>query len=235
MNDMTDAGDSTPSEPETGQPPYVIEGARSGRSRCKLCRKTIDKGALRLGTLIEGPYGVGYVWEHLTCAARRAFPKLEEAYAQSAWENAKQPPEDLPKLEDLALLRKAAEHKKTERRELPYAELAPSGRSRCKHSFERILQGAPRVVLAREVSFGNQVRTSPINVLPPYVREALAAEDSGTPLEGFAEALKTNSRGVWADLSSLENFNFSWVPAESLGRSYRLPSQRQWPRCVHQL
>lgn len=195
---MTDAGDSTPPAEEPGQPPYVIEGARSGRSRCKLCRKTIDKGALRLGTLIEGPYGVGYVWEHLNCAARRAFPKLEEAYAQSAWKNAKEPPADLPKLEELASLRETSERKKAEQRELPYAELAPSGRSRCKHSSELIPQGAPRVVLAREVSFGNQTRTSPINVLPPYVREALAAEDSGTSVEGFAEALRTNSR----DLSS---------------------------------
>lgn len=193
---MTDAQDSAAPEPEPTQPPYVIEGARSGRSKCKLCRKTIDKGALRLGTLIEGPYGVGYVWEHLTCAARRAFPKLEEAYAQSAWENAKEPPADLPQLEELALLREATERKRAERRELPYAELAPSGRSRCKHSSERIAEGAPRVVLAREVSFGNQVRTSPINVLPMHVREALAAEDSGTPVEGFAEALRTNSRGL---------------------------------------
>ena len=183
-------------EPAPEQPPYVIEGARSGRSKCKLCRKTIDKGALRLGTLIEGPYGVGYVWEHLTCAARRAFPKLEEAYAQNAWENAKQPPEDLPQLEELAALRETAERKRAERRELPYAELAPSGRSRCKHSSERIAQGAPRVVLAREVSFGNQVRTAPINVLPAHVREALVAEDSGTPVEGFAEALRSNSRGL---------------------------------------
>jgi len=193
---MTDAGDAAPPEPEPEQPPYVIEGARSSRSRCKLCRKKIDKGVHRLGTLIEGPYGVGYVWEHLTCAARRAFPKLEEAYGQSAWENAKEPPEDLPGLEELAGLREEAERKKADKRELPYAELAPSGRSRCKHSSERIPEGAPRVVLAREVTFGNQTRTSPINVLPAFVGEALGAEDSGTPVEGFAEALKANSRGL---------------------------------------
>ena len=34
---------------------YVIEGARSGRSRCKTCRRTIAKDALRIGVLIDGP------------------------------------------------------------------------------------------------------------------------------------------------------------------------------------
>jgi hypothetical protein len=38
--------------PEEQQlPPYIIEGARSGRSRCKTCRRNISKGGLRLGIL----------------------------------------------------------------------------------------------------------------------------------------------------------------------------------------
>ena len=54
---------------------YVIEGARSSRSRCKSCRRKIDKGVLRIGVLIEGPYGTGYLWHHLRCAARRQFER----------------------------------------------------------------------------------------------------------------------------------------------------------------
>ena len=120
--------------------------------------------SLRLGTLTEGPYGVAYAWEHVSCAAQRAFPKLEEAYAQRAWEHAKEPPEDLPPLESLAGLREEAQGEQTQRRELPYAELAPSGRSRCKHCTERIQEGSPRVVLAREVQLHRGVEDFPTHV-----------------------------------------------------------------------
>ena len=78
-------------------PLYVIEGARSGRSRCKSCRRAISKGALRLGVLIEGPYGKGYLWHHLSCAARHRFDSVEEAYGLEAWKEAKEPPEPVPR------------------------------------------------------------------------------------------------------------------------------------------
>ena len=90
----------TAGEPEL--PPYVIEGARSSRSKCKSCRKKIEKGILRLGILIEGPYGIGYLWHHLTCAAKRRLDDVEEAYDREAWKEAKELPEDIP---DIASLR----------------------------------------------------------------------------------------------------------------------------------
>jgi hypothetical protein len=183
-------------ETEPELPPFVIEGARSARAGCKLCRKKIDKDVLRLGTLIEGPYGVGYIWEHLTCAARRSFPKVEEAYKNKAWELAKSPPEEVPDLSELVELREVAEAKKAEQLEIPYAQIAPSGRSRCKHSGEPIEKGSLRVVLGRSVEFGSQTRTTPINVLPEYVGAALSEQDSATEIDGFEEALRTNSRGV---------------------------------------
>ena len=80
--------------------PYVIEGARSSRSRCKTCRRTIDKGALRIGMLIEGPYGTGYLWHHLRCAARRQFDRVAEAYEAEAWKEAKEAPSKVPELEE---------------------------------------------------------------------------------------------------------------------------------------
>ena len=75
-----------PAEPEL--PPFVIEGARSSRSKCKACRRKIDKGALRIGILIEGPYGTGYMWHHIKCAARRHLHRVEEAYELEAWKEA---------------------------------------------------------------------------------------------------------------------------------------------------
>ena len=187
-------------EAEPELPLYIIEGARSGRSKCKTCRRPIDKGTLRLGVLVEGPFGVGHMWHHLKCAARRSFPKVEEAYGLEAWNFAKEVPGSVPPLEELKALREEADKKKTERKELPYAELAPSGRSRCKHCDELIEKGAARVALGREVQFGQQVRTTPINVHPDCVPDALRAEDCSTEIDGFAAALRTNSKGIEAEV-----------------------------------
>ena len=183
-----------PEEPEL--PPYLIEGARSGRAKCKTCRKAIPKDTLRIGIRVEGPFGVGHMWHHLTCAAKRQFAKVEEAYAMEAWQFAKDVPADIPALGDLKELQEEAEKKRKEAKAIPYAELDPSGRAKCKHCGEPLEKGAPRVVLGRAVEFGQQMRTTPINVHPGCVADALQAEDSATEVDGFAEALRTNSKGL---------------------------------------
>ena len=106
-------------EPTAEQlPPYVIEGARSGRSRCKTCRRNIAKGGLRIGVLIEGPFGEGYLWHHLDCAAKRQWESLEEAYNGEFWvEGVKVPP-----LEEKRKLCEQAEKKKAEKKETPHVE-----------------------------------------------------------------------------------------------------------------
>lgn len=185
-----------PAEEEPELPLYIIEGARSGRSKCKSCRQLIELGGLRLGVLVEGPYGVGHMWHHLACAARRFFPKVEEAYQLEAWQFAKVPPEDVPPLAELAELKEEAEQKKKEKKTLPYAELSPSGRAKCKHCDELILKSEPRVVIGRAVEFGQQTRTTPINVHPGCVADALQEEDCSTEVDGFAEAIRKNSQGL---------------------------------------
>jgi hypothetical protein len=187
--------DATPDAP---LPPYVIEGARSSRAKCKACRRAIEKGTLRLGVLVEGPYGTGYMWHHLACAARRMFDKLEEAYALEAWSAAAEPPADVPSLAELGKLRDEAQERRNRKKQLPYAEVAPTGRARCKHSGDPIEQGRLRVVLGREVSFGQQVRTTPINVLPEHVAAALRAPDGATPVEGFLDDLRAHSTDLTA-------------------------------------
>jgi hypothetical protein len=197
---MTDG----PAAAEEKLPPYVIEGARSSRSRCKICRRKIDKGALRIGIMIEGPYGTGYLWNHLRCAARRRLEQVEEAYELEAWKEAKEPPGKLPPIDELRKLAEQTEQKRQQRREIPYAEVDPSGRAKCKHCGEPMQKGALRVVLGREVSFGNQVRTTPIHVHPRCVEAALDADDCATPAEGFSEAVRANSEGIpeerWGEL-----------------------------------
>ncbi len=190
-----------PAQPEL--PDYVIEGARSGRSRCKGCRRPIPMGALRIGMLIEGPYGTGYLWLHLSCAAKRQLDRVEEAYAQEAWKNAKEPPQSLPSLDQLRALVEKAQAEKKEQRAIPYTERAPSGRSRCKHCNEPIGEGEHRVVLAREVTFGRQVRTAPIFVHARCVAAELLAEDCATEADGFADSLRANSTLDPADLDAV--------------------------------
>ncbi len=180
-------------------PPYVIEGARSSRSRCKTCRRKIDKGNLRIGVLIEGPYGTGYLWHHLKCAARRRFEQVEEAYRLEAWNEAKQPPENVPVLEELRKHVEQLSERRKQRRELPYAEPDPSGRAKCKRCEEPIERGSLRIVLGRAVEFGGQARVGPINLHPRCVAAEMRAEDCETRPEGFAEALRANSPEVPAN------------------------------------
>jgi hypothetical protein len=180
-------------------PPYVIEGARSSRSRCKTCRRAIPKGALRLGILIEGPYGKGYLWHHLKCAARRQFERVEEAYRLEAWRLAKEPPSRVPRLDELRKHAEKAAERRQARRQPPYAELDPSGRARCKNCGTPMEKGAVRIVLGRRVQFGNQIRTTPIHVHPRCVAEALRAEDSATERSGLIQFLRESGRDLPAD------------------------------------
>ena len=187
------------SGPEETPAAYVIEGARSSRSRCKTCRRAIDKGTLRIGMLIEGPYGVGYLWHHLRCAARRSFDRVAEAYELEAWNAAKQPPSKVPPLDELEKHLEEAEKRQKERKTIPYAELAPSGRSRCKQCSELIEKDTLRIVLGKLVEFGNQTRTAPMHVHAKCVAGALAEEDSAVETPGFEAALRANTTDVEPD------------------------------------
>ena len=181
-----DAQATTP-EPELA--PYLLESARSNRSKCRTCKRKIEKDTLRLGILLEGPFGTGYLWHHLTCAARRRLEDVEAAYEQQAFADGLQ----VPPLAELQALKEKAEQARAERKELPYVERAPSGRSKCKHCGKAIDQDALRVVVAREVSFGNQVRATPINVHPECVHAELESEDCMTEVDGFEAQLRQNS------------------------------------------
>lgn len=176
-------------------PPFKIEPARSSRSKCKTCRKKIDKEVLRLGVLVDGNYGPGYMWHHLNCAARDRIDDVEEAYAQKAWAEGL----EVPDLEGLKKRAEKAQKRKKEKKLAPYAEQAPTGRSKCKHCDGPIEKGAWRVALLRTVEFGGQVRAGPINVHPECVAAEVLAEDCATEPEEFEDKLRENSRGVSED------------------------------------
>ncbi len=185
---MTDADDS--SEVEKQLAPYCIEYARSSRSKCKTCRKAIDKGIVRIGVLIEGPFGTGYLWHHLTCLARRQIESVEEAYGGDYTA----PGVQRPPIEELRKLAEVAEQKRKEKQEAPYVELASTGRSKCAQCGELIAEGAFRVVVLRSVEFYGQVRNGPIKVHAKCVAAALQKEDAATEVDGFADAVRENSK-----------------------------------------
>ena len=135
VKEDTPASQEAAPEPELA--PYLLESARSSRSRCRTCKRKIEKDKLRLGILLEGPFGTGYLWHHLTCAARRRIEDVEAAYAQKAFEEGLA----VPPLSELQALEEKAAKERAERKEPPYVERAPSGRSRCKHCGEAIAQG----------------------------------------------------------------------------------------------
>ena len=163
-----------------------------------------------MGFLIEGPFGEGYLWHHLACAARKHYGRVEEAYAGRAWEAAKSPVEKLPGLDELAKKRDEAAQRAVERKKIPYGELSPSGRAKCKCCGEPIAKGELRVVLGRLVEFGSQVRTTPVNVHTGCVADELDREDSAIEPHLLRGELRANSSGLSAEqleilLESLES------------------------------
>jgi hypothetical protein len=182
---------------EAPKAPLVLERARSSRSSCKACKKPIQKDKFRLGILIEGPFGPGYLWHHLTCAARRRFDDVQQAYAEAP----KPLDPELPPLEELKQNLEVEEKKKAEKKEAPYVERAKTGRSKCRVCDQMIGEGEWRVILLRSVEFYNQKREGPINVHPRCVKAALESPDSVTQKDDLIQALKTNSELPESDLA----------------------------------
>ena len=129
----------------------------------------------------------------LNCAARRQFDRVREAYEQEAWLNAKDAPNKLPGIETLELQQQKAEELRKKKKDIPYVEIDPSGRAKCKHCDETMEKGSVRVVLGRGVYFGNQVRVAPITVHPRCVVGELEKDDCETEAPGLIGALRANS------------------------------------------
>ena len=100
-------------------------------------------------------------------------------------------------------LKAQAEERRATRKFPPYAERAPSGRSSCKHCGQTIEKGTWRSVLGREVEFGSQVRTTPINVLPAHVKEVLQEPDCTSAPGDLAATIEKNSGLTTADFTAV--------------------------------
>ena len=148
----------------------VIEVAKSGRATCRTCRKKIDKGALRFGEATENAFdpdgGMSLRWHHLECAAKQLPGKVEPALG--AYDG------DIANRAELDKLLEAGK-KSGGAKAFPYAERAPTGRSRCIECDQPIEKGTWRVAVEREIDTGSFVRAG-AGYLHPACVEAHAGD-----------------------------------------------------------
>jgi poly [ADP-ribose] polymerase 1 len=164
----------------------TIEVAKTGRARCRACRQPIEKGALRFGEEQPSQFaeGMQWAWYHLPCAAKSKPVPLRAAIDAFGGE-----------IPDRAALEAAMTQADTTATEFPYAERAPTGRSRCLHCREAIEKDALRVATERELEMG---RTGAGYLHPRCTRAFTGDAD-------VLAALRRNSRGLGEqDLAQLE-------------------------------
>jgi hypothetical protein len=188
-------GETSPPEPLL---PYCIERARSSRSKCKVCRRAIEKDTPRIGVLLEGPYGTGYLWHHIGCLAKRDIAKVEEAYAGDYTK----PGVEKPPIEMLREEAAKAQQKKAEKQEAPFVERASTGRSKCAHCKEPIEEGAFRFALLQSVEFYGQVRNAVVKVHADCVAKALDEANAATEIDTFHDDVRANSRLAKDDIEA---------------------------------
>ena len=167
----------------------TIEVAKTGRSKCRICRQPIEKGALRFGEEQPSAFseGMQMVWHHLICAAKKRPVPVRAALATFEGE-----------VPDRAGLDAALAEADQTATVFPYAERASTGRSKCLHCKEAIEKATLRVATEREVDFGGMARAGAGYLHPACAREYLEVED-------LPAALKQNSRGLTdEDLAELE-------------------------------
>jgi hypothetical protein len=119
---------------------HVIEPAPSGRAKCRACRQTIEKAALRFGAAVENAFGSGttHHYYHLVCAAERRPEQFKETLGAH--------PGEVPERE--ALMRVAQlgiDHRRLPR--AARAERASSGRAHCRSCREIIDKGVLRIAI----------------------------------------------------------------------------------------
>ncbi len=166
---------------------HTIETARSGRATCRTCRQAIAKGDLRFGEETANAFddkgGTMRLWHHLACAAKKKPTQLAEALATFDGE--------VPGRDEIERTI-ASEAPKQKPTSFPYAERAPTARSRCGECQAAIEKGELRVATPREADPGGLA-----NVSARYLHARCAKGAAGG--EDALEALRRNSKGLEAE------------------------------------
>jgi hypothetical protein len=172
--------------------PHKIEVSPSGRAKCRKCKEPIGKGDLRFGEETVNAFSdrgeMTYLWYHLACAAMAKPVFLKEALASFDGE--------VPNRDELekTLAESAGKQKPSK---YPFAERAPSGRSKCMVCEEAIEKGALRIAVEREMGTGGFVTKG-----AGYMHAACAQDM--LEQENLLEQLRANSTSLSReDLASL--------------------------------
>ena len=117
---------------------HLFEPATSGRSKCRGCAQTIQRGEIRFGESVANLFAEGdtTLWFHPLCAAYKRPEPLLETLEKTT--------ESVP---DRAILERAArqsmEHPRVTR--IDGAERSRSGQARCRNCHEPIERGSWRI------------------------------------------------------------------------------------------
>lgn len=161
---------------------HVFEIAPSGRSKCRGCGRTIEKGTLRFGERMPNPFGDGDMthWHHPRCAAHRRPEPMLEALEAGIYP-------DADSVELITFARHGIAHRRLPR--LGSAEQAPSGRARCRHCRELIEKDAWRLPL---VFFEEGAYNGGGFIHAACAREYCETEDVVETVACFAPELSTD-------------------------------------------
>jgi hypothetical protein len=173
-----------------------IEEAKSGRASCRTCKKTIDKGALRLGVEAANAFGdtPSMQWHHVLCAAQKLPAELKEALAAY--------PGDVPNKDELeTVMAEAIAKGHAKPAGMPYADRAPTGRAKCMQCHEPIAKDSFRVGVEREIEVGASVQSGAGYLHPKCVAAYLEAKE-GDKDETVLQ-LTNNSRLAAEDLAAV--------------------------------
>ena len=165
--------------------PHRFELASSGRSKCRGCGRSIQRGELRFGECLENPFADGKemtIWFHPLCAAYKRPEPFHPALEAT--------PETVP---DRPSLERAARDGLTHRRlpRIDGAERAPSGQATCRSCRNVIERGSWRIRLA----FFEEGRFSPGGFVHLDCRGAyFETEDILDRVLQFSSALSDDER-----------------------------------------
>jgi hypothetical protein len=164
---------------------HVFEPAMSGRSKCRGCGKSIEKGEIRFGEHLPNPFGEGEMtlWFHPLCAAYKQPEQVLETL-----------PESTVTIANREEIERAARGSFMFRRipRIDGAERAPSARAVCRSCKNRIERGNWRIKLV----FFEEGRFSPGGYVHLECRETyFEGGDIRDQVLYFSPALGEEERG----------------------------------------
>ncbi|MCA8955853.1 MAG: hypothetical protein KDC87_07255 [Planctomycetes bacterium] len=167
-----------------------IERASTGRASCRGCRQRIAKGAWRFGLSVDNPFvdqegATTLHWYHPVCGADRCPERFAAALLETEHE--------LPEHARLARIAELGCNN-PELAKVLRAEVAPTGRARCRQCREMIAKDTLRVAIEVETeamsmasAFYIHLACAPARLGAAGLREKLERVSEGLTAEHVAE------------------------------------------------